>query len=157
MPPSLIASDMRITGDLVSEGEVQIDGHIDGDIRCKSLLVGVTGCIDGEVDAEQVRVHGAIIGQVRAREVFMASTARLTGDILHDSLSIEPGAFLEGHIQRMDKETLAALDQEPPSLRAPETPASGDEKGEGLDESSQKGSVPTASPKPTFPVPARAS
>ena len=98
--PSIISTDLRIIGDLNSEGEIQVDGAIDGDIRTKVLLVGETAQIKGEIIAESVRVHGTINGQIKATSVSLASSAHVVGDILHENLSIDKGAYLEGHCRR---------------------------------------------------------
>jgi len=100
-PPSIISVDLRIVGDLSSDGEIQVDGAIDGDIRTKSLLIGETAHIKGEIVADSVRVHGTINGQIKSRSVTLAKTAHVVGDILHEDLAIETGAFLEGHCKRL--------------------------------------------------------
>lgn len=100
-PPSIISADLKIVGDLSSDGEIQIDGSVDGDIRTKSLLVGETAHIKGEIVADSVFVHGSISGQIKSRSVSLAKTAHVVGDILHEDLAIEAGAFLEGHCKRM--------------------------------------------------------
>ncbi len=100
-PPSIISTDMRIVGDLISEGEIQIDGAVDGDIRSKTLLVGETAIIKGEIAADSVNVHGTLNGQIKARSVTLFRSAHVVGDIIHEDLAIETGAFLEGHCKRM--------------------------------------------------------
>jgi len=100
-PPSLISADLKIVGDLSSNGEIQIDGTVDGDIRTKSLLIGETANIKGEIIADEVHVHGTVNGQIKSRSVNLARTAHMVGDILHEDLAIETGAFLEGHCKRM--------------------------------------------------------
>ncbi|MFQ5765540.1 MAG: polymer-forming cytoskeletal protein [Rhodospirillales bacterium] len=107
-PPSIISVDLRIVGDLNSNGEVQIDGTIDGDIRTKSLLVGETANITGEIVADSVRVHGTVNGQIKSRSVTLAKTAHVVGDILHEDLAIETGAFLDGHCKHLPEEKAAA-------------------------------------------------
>lgn len=102
--PSIISSDLTITGDLVSGGEIQIDGTVEGDISCKALIIGVQGSVTGEVEADSVRLHGQVNGQLRAKTVYLAATARMVGDITHESLAIEPGAFMEGHCRRMSEQ-----------------------------------------------------
>jgi len=102
--PSIIGSDCRITGDLFSQGEVQIDGRVDGDIRCDSLVIGESGSITGEISAETVRVLGSVTGQIKARSVALSKTARIIGDITHDSLSVEAGAYVEGRFNRLTAE-----------------------------------------------------
>lgn len=100
-PPSIISADLKIVGDLNSKGEIQIDGAVDGDIRTKSLLVGETADIRGEIVADSVFVHGTINGLIKSRSVNLSKTAHVVGDILHEDLAIETGAFLEGHCKRM--------------------------------------------------------
>ena len=99
--PSIISTDMKIIGDIVSDGEIQIDGSVEGDIRAKTLLIGEPAHIKGEVVAEVIEVFGSINGQIKATQVSLAKTAHMIGDILHENLSIEKGAFLEGHCKRM--------------------------------------------------------
>ncbi|MQX37551.1 bactofilin family protein [Roseospira navarrensis] len=99
--PSIVSADLTVTGDLVSAGEIQIDGRVEGDIKCASLIIGIAGAVTGEVSAQTVRMHGTVSGQVIAKSVFLASTARMVGDVTHESLAIEPGAFMEGHCRRM--------------------------------------------------------
>ena len=99
--PSIIGADLRIVGDLNSEGEVQVDGFIDGDIRTRVLLIGESATVKGEVVSDTVRVYGKVNGQIKARAVTLAKSAHVVGNILHENLSIEEGAFLEGHCKRM--------------------------------------------------------
>ncbi|MBC8268053.1 MAG: polymer-forming cytoskeletal protein [Rhodospirillaceae bacterium] len=105
--PSIISADLKMTGDLNSDGEIQVDGTIVGDIRTKTLLIGKSANIKGEIFADNVRVHGNVNGQIKARSVILAKTAHVIGDILHEDLSIETGAFLEGLCKRMTGSQLA--------------------------------------------------
>ncbi len=101
--PSIISAGLRIVGDLNSVGEIHVDGCVDGDIKSKTLLVGESAVIKGEIVAEIVSIHGTVNGQIKAQTVNLAKTAHVAGDILHENLSIERGAFLEGHCKRMDE------------------------------------------------------
>ncbi len=102
--PSIVAGDLSVTGNFVGTGEMQIDGSVEGDIDCQTLTIGVSGTVSGHVRAETVRLHGQLMGQIHARNVFLASTSRMVGDVTHESLAIEPGAFLEGHCRRMSSD-----------------------------------------------------
>jgi len=108
--PSIISADLTIDGNLNSGGEIQVDGVVNGDIRCKALIVGVKGSVIGEVSAQTVRMHGAVKGMIRAKSVFLASTARMSGDVEHESLAIEPGAYMEGHCKRITETGLAPVE-----------------------------------------------
>ncbi len=101
--PSIIGADLSIVGDLSSEGEVQVDGSIDGDIRTKTLLIGESATVKGEIVGDTIRVYGKVDGQIKARAVILAKSARVVGDILHEKLSIEKGAFLDGHCKRISE------------------------------------------------------
>ncbi len=99
--PSIISADLQITGDLNSQGDVQIDGHVDGDVRADSLTIGEAGSVHGVVRADKVRVCGKVVGQIDAGSVtLVASAPHVEGDVVHDRLAIEPGAHLEGHCRR---------------------------------------------------------
>jgi cytoskeletal protein CcmA (bactofilin family) len=97
--PSIVSSDVAITGILQSEGDIQIDGRVDGNVRCARLVVGESGVIIGEVEADTVTVRGRVEGSIRARALTLAATARVEGDVLHRELEVESGAFIQGHFR----------------------------------------------------------
>ena len=102
--PSIIAEDMRLTGSLTSQGEVQLDGRIEGDLRVKHLVIGLTGMIEGMIEADSVVVKGKIIGSLIANKVMIESSAEVNGDVFHDTLSIEAGAMIEGSLKHRHEE-----------------------------------------------------
>ncbi len=90
--PSIIGPDLVVVGDLQSDGPVQIEGRIEGDVDCPTVVVGKDAQIDGSVSAEQVRILGAVAGWVRAAKVSIAETGRVDGCIQHQELVSEtPG------------------------------------------------------------------
>lgn len=101
-PPTIISSDLRINGNVTSDGEIQIDGIVDGDVRGAKLSVGQTGRIKGAVTADRVLIRGRVIGEIRAQTLTLTSTARVKGDVMHETLTIEPGAQLDGHCRPID-------------------------------------------------------
>lgn len=102
--PSLLGSDLRITGDISSSGEVQLDGRVEGDIIADCLIVSENGIVDGAIAANSVRVLGTVNGPITAGSVKLGRSARVTGDIVHQTLSVEEGAFVTGHCRRSDAE-----------------------------------------------------
>jgi cytoskeletal protein CcmA (bactofilin family) len=111
MVPSIIGEDLTIRGNVTSKGEVQLDGEIEGEIRCGSLLLGDKGQVMGGVAAEDVVVRGRIIGSIRGLRVTLQARCHVEGDIFHQGLSIEQGAYFEGKSRHSDKpleETKAA-------------------------------------------------
>ena len=98
--PSLLSSDLVITGNLESDGDMQIDGTIDGDIKSFTLTVSESGVIRGTIDAEEVTIAGSVTGQIKARHVILVKGAKVIADLIQDRLSIEPGAFFEGNCRQ---------------------------------------------------------
>ncbi|MGK2921224.1 MAG: bactofilin family protein [Methyloceanibacter sp.] len=102
MVPSIIGEDLTITGNVTSKGEIQVDGEIQGDIHCGSLLLGDKSQINGSVIAEDVVVRGKVMGSVRGLRVTLQAQSHVEGDIFHQSLAIEQGAYFEGKSRRSD-------------------------------------------------------
>ncbi|MGY9006432.1 MAG: bactofilin family protein [Alphaproteobacteria bacterium] len=99
--PSIISSGLHIVGNLVSEGDVQVDGIIEGDVNARSVTVSEGAAIKGQIRAESACVRGTVEGEISANRVELGRTAQVAGDILHVELSIDVGAFLEGHCRRL--------------------------------------------------------
>ncbi len=99
--PSTISPDLKIVGDLKSNGEIQIDGTVKGDIKGHMLTVGKKGKVDGSTVAETVRIIGTVSGRVQAKTVRLDKSARVTADITHESLAMEVGAYFEGKVHRL--------------------------------------------------------
>jgi cytoskeletal protein CcmA (bactofilin family) len=114
---SILAADCRLTGDITSDGEVHIDGRLDGDMICKMLTVGETGVVTGKINADIVRILGSVNGQVKAQAVELGATARVVGDITHASLKVDAGAYVQGVFTRLpaDTGTGAAADKALPA------------------------------------------
>jgi cytoskeletal protein CcmA (bactofilin family) len=100
--PSIIGEDLIITGNVVSKGEIQVDGEINGDVKCGSLLLGDKSQVTGAVIAEDVVVRGKVVGSVRGSRVTLQAQSHVEGDIYHQSLAIEQGAYFEGKSRRSD-------------------------------------------------------
>ena len=102
MVPSIIGADLTITGNVISKGEVQVDGSIQGDLHCASLIIGEKAEINGVVVAEDVVVRGQVTGSIHGVRVNLQASSQVNGDITHQSLAIEQGAFFEGKSRRAD-------------------------------------------------------
>jgi len=99
--PSIVDADFRILGDVSSNGDVEVEGRIEGNVTCRKLKIGTSGIIRGDIMAEEVVVSGTIDGGVKAKMVNLTRSASVTGDIEFGSLGIEQGAFFEGNIKRL--------------------------------------------------------
>lgn len=100
--PSIIGADVRIVGDVSTSGEIQLDGIIQGDIHAASVTMGEHGSIEGTIVAEKVVVRGHVKGSIRGRNVVMERSAKVSGDVYHETLSIEAGAIIDGTFSHSD-------------------------------------------------------
>lgn len=103
---SLIADDITIEGDLRGDGELQVDGVIRGDVSIARLSIGESGQVEGSVHAESVEVRGRVVGAVTAKQVRLYATAHIDGDITHEQLTMEAGAFFQGRSLKFQRPPL---------------------------------------------------
>ncbi|MBL41116.1 MAG: hypothetical protein CMM49_00485 [Rhodospirillaceae bacterium] len=99
-PPSIISINLHVKGDLKSEGEIQIDGSVDGNVTALSITIGENGSINGEIIAGKILIRGKVKGEIHSQEVQLSKSAHVIGDIHHDILGIESGAYVEGLCKR---------------------------------------------------------
>ena len=117
--PSIISADLRITGNLVCSGDVQVDGWIEGDIQSRNIVIGEGATVHGALQAESVRICGVVKGSIKADSVVLEKTANVTGDVLHKTLTVEEGAQIEGMCKRLDASAVAQVVLPAPSSLAP--------------------------------------
>ena len=53
-PASILSSDLHITGNIKTTGDIQVEGTVEGDIRAHLLTIGETATIKGELTADDV-------------------------------------------------------------------------------------------------------
>lgn len=97
---SVFASDLKITGEISSIGDIEMMGEVDGNIQARSLVVGSEGRMNGTVSADTVEVRGQLDGQISAGTFTMRAAAQVAADITYRSLVIESGAQIEGRFAK---------------------------------------------------------
>jgi cytoskeletal protein CcmA (bactofilin family) len=102
---TIISSDLRIIGNVMSKGRVKLEGTIEGDMRCRSLVVGEQGAVTGAIVAEDVAVYGRVAGIIRGDAVTLYSTAHVEGDIYHHGIGIEMGTHYDGRLKWTENPT----------------------------------------------------
>jgi cytoskeletal protein CcmA (bactofilin family) len=106
---SLIAADMTFEGDISGGGEIQVDGTIKGDVRVEHVTVGDGGVVEGGIYAEAVEVRGKVAGSITAKQVRLYGACHVDGDITHEQLAMETGAFFQGRSLRLQRPATAAI------------------------------------------------
>lgn len=119
---SNISNDLTIIGDVTSKGSVKLDGTIEGNIYCTSLVVTENGRVNGGIIANQeVTILGRVNGTIRGRRVMLQSTANVEGDIFHQGIGIEMGTRYDGTLRWTED---SSVFDEPVQL--PKSSATGD-------------------------------
>ncbi len=96
---SIIASGMQVSGDIESDGDMRIDGFVNGSVFCKSkVVISQTGRVTGDIQAINIDVHGTVHGNIAALELLsLKSNCSITGNLATEKLQIEPNATFNGH------------------------------------------------------------
>src|SRR5579864_4500995 len=119
---SLIGADMTLEGDISGGGEIQIDGVIKGDVKVEHVTVGDGGAVEGGIYAEAVEVRGKVTGSITAKQVRLYGACHVDGDITHEQLAMETGAFFQGRSLRLQRPASAPAAR-PEPVAAPREPA----------------------------------
>lgn len=114
---SVLARDLVFEGNISGSGELTVDGQIKGDVRAGRLVIGDTGSVEGSIQADNVEVRGRVVGAVTGQQVRLLGTAYVDGDINHEQLAIEVGAYFQGRCLQ------TRPGQAAPAAAAPAAPA----------------------------------
>ena len=93
---SVLAQDLRITGEITSSGSIEILGEVDGTIHARGLTVGPEGRVSGTVTAEVVEIKGKLDGKVVSESFTLRAAAEVVAEVTYTTLVIESGASIEG-------------------------------------------------------------
>ena len=111
---SVIGADVTIKGDLAASADLHVDGAVEGDIACASLVQGESSRIEGAIEAQTARLAGRVKGTINVRELVILRSAVIEGDVHYDALTIEQGAQVEGRFAH-DAAKPAAKPATPPA------------------------------------------
>ena len=95
---NMIGAGTIITGDVMSKGDIRVDGTLKGSVNTEGKVVlGREGVIEGDVVCKDADISGTIKARITVSQLLsLKTTAKLNGDIITNKLSIEPGASFTG-------------------------------------------------------------
>lgn len=99
--PSILSTDLKVEGDIVSSGVLEVEGFVKGNIRSNSIIVRESGIIEGDVLAENLTIKGLFNGKIKAININITSKAKITGLIEYSSLCVEDGASIDGQFKKI--------------------------------------------------------
>lgn len=98
---SILSADFALHGNVETGSGLRIDGHVDGNIRCHTLVQGIDSHVAGQVTAEIARLGGAVDGNIRVRRLTLEPSARIQGDVEYETLAIGAGSRVDGRLSRL--------------------------------------------------------
>jgi cytoskeletal protein CcmA (bactofilin family) len=101
--PTILSRDLKIEGQILGSGLIEIEGNVKGIIKGNSVILLETGTIEGEVIAESFSIRGIFQGTIRAQHVNISCKAQVTGSIEYNMLSIEDGASVDAKFKKSDE------------------------------------------------------
>lgn len=95
---NLVGTGTTIKGEITSSGDIRIDGTLIGQVRSKGkVIVGATGIVEGDIFCQNADISGKIKAKLEVTELLtLKASATITGEIITNKLSIEPGASFSG-------------------------------------------------------------
>ena len=106
IPLSILSQNINIHGDIVCNGDIQLDGTVCGDVNTKSLTIGTNAQVTGEILSDSVKISGHVKGRITARIVELMETAYIEGDVVHSIISMEAGAKINGMMSHIDEQDI---------------------------------------------------
>lgn len=106
-----ITAESKIIGTIVTNNDIRIDGTVEGDIQCRGkVVIGEKGFVHGNIQCTNAEVQGRIEGKVEALQTLaLRASANIQGDVVTQSLIVEPNAIFCGTCQMGKKN--AAIEQ----------------------------------------------
>ncbi len=120
--PAIISAGVVITGNVVCEGDLQINGRVEGDVRGATVFVDHGGAIDGAVEADRLRVCGSVNGTIAVNDLAVESGGVVSGETSYERMKVASGGVIEGTFSHR-RSTQPAADDAPLKLvTAPTNP-----------------------------------
>lgn len=101
---TIIGASIKVKGNFVGQGNIVIEGHLEGSIRTEAdLFVGEKAKIVANIEASQATVNGEVKGNLKIHDYLaIGSAAKIFGDIVYSEISIEKGAIINGQLLRLN-------------------------------------------------------
>lgn len=106
---NLIGNGTTIKGDIESNGDIRIDGHLIGSLKSNGkVVIGQTGVMEGDLNCKQTEISGVVKGNITTEELTaLKSTSKVEVDLNTKQLLIEVGAQFTGKCVMGQQSTVA--------------------------------------------------
>jgi cytoskeletal protein CcmA (bactofilin family) len=95
---TIIAAGTTLKGDIASNGDIRIDGSLQGNIQCQAkVVIGANGSVDGDISGQQADIMGKVTGTIKVKELLqLKGGSFVSGNLYAGKLQIEPSANFNG-------------------------------------------------------------
>jgi len=94
---SIIIPGTYIKGEIRCDGNILINGELEGNIISRSeVVVGKSGRVMGEIQAQKLLVSGEFKGNFTGEIIDIMPYGKVYGDVVVNNIVIEPNAVFEG-------------------------------------------------------------
>jgi cytoskeletal protein CcmA (bactofilin family) len=102
---NVISKETRIKGNIDAQGNIRIEGTVEGFITSKSkIVIGDSAVIKGNISSVEAEISGKVDGEVACSEIlYLKKTAYISGNIITKKLVVENGAVFDGQCQMNNK------------------------------------------------------
>jgi cytoskeletal protein CcmA (bactofilin family) len=99
--PTILSQDLVVIGEIASSGIIEIEGRIKGTIKGNTVILRENGFIEGKIYAESLSIRGSFEGTICAQNIDISSSAKISGDIEYQGLSVEDGACIDARFKKL--------------------------------------------------------
>src|SRR5690349_17735039 len=95
---TIIAAGTTLKGDISSNGDIRIDGNLQGNIQCQAkVVIGANGSVEGDISGQQADIMGKVSGTIKVKELLqLKGGSHVNGNLYAGKLQIEPSANFNG-------------------------------------------------------------
>ena len=99
--PSVLAPDLEVMGDITAKGPLVVQARVVGNITGDIVTIEHWANVKGDIEAKQATVEGVVVGAVVAGDVRVTHSGQISGSVHYNTLAVETGAMIEGHLRRI--------------------------------------------------------
>lgn len=101
LKPSVISEGFDFTGEIKTSGSLTVEGSIVGKVSVDHLIVGVSGVVDGTVQANSITIKGRLSGEVTCSEIIVCGRSTVDGKLTYSSITIQRGGSIKGDLKKV--------------------------------------------------------
>ena len=100
---SIISKGLCLRGNLVSDGLLEVEGKIEGNVKGNEITIRESGLIDGKIVSNTLNIKGSFIGTIKSQKINISGKASIKGTLEYVVLCVEDGASIVGDLKRVDE------------------------------------------------------